>query len=133
MKTLECEDPIDEAKRHIRNAKDVLKNDAHKEDKIYLDDKYVKAAGHYGWTACLLALDAAYNVKTSKKKGRVSIDDYKNVIAKRDPKFWAIVHDAYEVLHLYMTYDGNRSVSVCKGGIEMATEIINHCQAKRSA
>ena len=59
---------ISEAKRHIDNAKDFLRNQARKEDGLYQDKKYVKIAGHTAYTGILVALDELLGEK--KKKTR---------------------------------------------------------------
>ncbi len=60
-------------------------------------------------------------------KGRPSIDKYKMAVAKRDRKLLNSVNIGYEMMHLVMGYDGNRSKKVCDAGFEYANDIIDHC------
>jgi TPP-dependent indolepyruvate ferredoxin oxidoreductase alpha subunit len=73
---------IEEAKRYLENAKEILSTKAKKEDGYYQDKKYVKMAGHTAYTGVLVALDAFLN----KKKGRKSIEWYKEELSKADKK-----------------------------------------------
>lgn len=128
-------DPIREARRYVDNAHDVLRKHGklNVEDGYYEDSKYVKAAGNYLWSGVLIALDAVFCVKKEKqnKKGdhsRVDIDDYLFVISRRDKKLLSWVKDGYQIMHLYMTYDGIQRKSVCKDGFVLANDIINRCE-----
>ena len=77
----EKKNPIDEARRYVSNAKEVIKNaNFDMELKIYMDGKYVKMAGNTLWNGCLVALDAVFGIR--KYKGRPSIDKYKEMGAK---------------------------------------------------
>lgn len=56
---------IEEARRYVENAKNVLRENGcyNQELKLYEDEKYVRAAGHYLWHSVLLALvNNSYNV-----------------------------------------------------------------------
>ena len=122
--------PISEARRYVANANQTLQEHGrfNPEDKCYDDPKYVKAAGNYLWLAVLLALDAVFHVKESKKKGaRVDVDDYKAAVAQRDRKLLNCVNDAYNVMHLYMNYDGVQAKGVCDEGFRLANDIIDRC------
>lgn len=72
-----------EAKRHIENAKDILSEEARKENGYYQDRKYVKMAGHTAYSGVLVALDAIFG---DKKKGRKSVEWYKEELARLDKK-----------------------------------------------
>ena len=128
-------DPISDARRYVNNARDTLRDNGklNTETGRYEDPKYVKAAGHYLWSGMLIALDAVFHVKQKKekKKGddtRVGVDDYIAVIAKRDRKFLGWVTDGYQIMHLYMTYDGIQSKRTCDDGFRLANEIIDWCE-----
>ena len=123
--------PIDEARRYVENAAKTLKENARldKESNRYEDPKHVKAAGNYLWLAVLIALDAAFHVKESKKKGRVDIGDYKAAVAQRDQKLLKAVTEAYNILHLDMTYDGISHKDLCDLGFRLTNDIINRCAA----
>ena len=128
---MEKKNPIDEAKRYLQNAKDLLKDKALKDGDYYTDSKYVRMAGDTAWKGCLLALDAMFDVKKSKPKGRrVDIDDYKTVVSKRDKKLLSCTVEGYNILHLFMGYDGTKDYMVCKSGMEKAEYIIDWCEQK---
>ena len=122
--------PIDEARRYVENARETLKEkgELDPELKIYQDDKYVRAAGNYLWLGVLMALDEVFHVRQDRRT-RVDIKDYLAAIGKRDRKLLALVNNGYEVMHLYMNYDGNQSKDVCDGGFRLANDIINRCAA----
>ena len=114
-----------EAIRYMDNAKETLKK-AGKEDKFYLDKKYVKTACGTAYNGVLTALDGYLILKEIKKpRGRRSIEFYQNSIAKTDKKLLNYVNNAYEVLHLFGYYDGNNSVSIIKEGFNYAYYIID--------
>jgi len=126
MENNQITDPIAEARRYVTNAEEVIqKANYDPELKSYTDSKYIKAAGDYLWKGCLIALDAVFHVRTGK--GRPSIDKYKMAVAKRDRKLLNSVNIGYEMMHLVMGYDGNRSKKVCDAGFEYANDIIDHC------
>ena len=113
-----------EAIRYMDNAKETLKK-AGKEDKFYLDKKYVKTACGTAYNGVLTALDGYLILKDIKKpKGRKSIEYYQDSITKIDKKLLNYVNSAYEILHLVGYYDGNNTVSVIKEGFNMAYSII---------
>ena len=114
-----------EAIRYMDNAKETLKK-AGKEDKFYLDKKYVKTACGTAYNGVLTALDGYLILKEIKKpRGRRSIEYYQNSIAKTDKKLLNYVNNAYDILHLSGYYDGINTVSVIKEGFNMAYYIID--------
>ena len=123
---MELKDPIEEARRYVANAKEVIKKANYDPElNIYTDGKYVKMAGNTLWNGCLIALDAALDIR--KGKGRPSIEKYKEAAAKRDRKLLAAIVAGYETMHLVMGYDGNKNKKVCDAGFEAANDIINRC------
>ena len=123
---MEKKDPIEEARRYVANAEEVIKKaDYDPETKSYTDSKYVKTAGNILWNGCLVALEAVFHVR--KGKGRPSIDKYREVIAKRDGRLLRIVNNGYDVAHLSMGYDGVKNKKVCDTGFEVANDIIDKC------
>ena len=123
---MEMENPIEEARRYVANAEEVIKKANYDPElKSYTDSKYIKTAGDILWKGCQIALDAVFHVR--KGKGRPSIDKYKMAVAKRDKKLLNSVNIGYDLMHLVMGYDGNRSKKVCDAGFEYANTIINHC------
>ena len=94
----------------------------------YDDEKYVRAAGNYLWLGVLMALDAVFNVREDRRT-RVDIKDYREAVGRRDKKLPALVNDGYDVMHLYMNYDGNQSKGVSDEGFRLANNIIDRCAA----
>lgn len=120
--------PIEEARRYVQNANDVLKENTtvDPETGLYEDPKYVRAAGNYLWLGALLALDAVFQVRKDRRT-RVHIDDYLEAVSKRDRKLLGWVDSGYMVMHLYMNYDGIRDKKVCSQGFCLANQIIDRC------
>lgn len=113
--------PVLEAKRYVENARTILREKAIKEDDRYTDRKYVKLAGHAAYTGVLVALDGFFGVKTKKRK---DVGWYKEQLASMDKKVLNNFVDAYELLHLYMGYDGTQDAVVAQQGLKRANEII---------
>lgn len=126
LKEMEKKNPIDEARRYVANAEEVIqKANYDPELNIYTDGKYVKMAGNTLWNGCLVALDAVLGIR--KGKGRPSIEKYKEAAAKRDKKLLAAIVAGYDTLHLHMGYDGTKGKKSCDLGFEYANDIINRC------
>lgn len=123
---MERKNPIDEALRYVANAEEIIKKANYDTElKSYTDSKYIKTAGDILWKGCLVALDAALNIR--KGKGRPSIDRYKKAAANRDRKLLNSINIGYNILHLTMGYDGTKSTKVCNEGFKYAKDIINRC------
>ena len=123
---MEKKNPIEEARRYVANAEEVIQKAKYDPElKSYTDSKYIKAAGDYLWKGCLIALDALFGI--SKRKGRPDIRKYKEEAAKRDRKLLNDVNIGYNTMHLAMGYDGNTDKRVCDAGFEYANDIIHHC------
>ena len=123
---MEQVNPIDEARRHVANALEIIEKSKYDpETKLYKDKKYVRIAGDTLWKGCLIALDAVFQVR--KGKGRPSIEKYKEAVSKRDGKLLQFVNSGDETMHLYMGYDGNKDRKVCNAGFDMANNIIDRC------
>ena len=126
MENKEKKNPIEEARRYVDNAKDVIKNANYDTElKLYMDGKYIKMAGNTLWNGCLVALDAVFGIR--KYKGRPSIDKYKEMAAQRDRKLLAAIVKGYDIMHLSMGYDGTKGKKVCDAGFEYANDIIDRC------
>ena len=119
---------IQEAHRYINNAKEILRDKAQKDEGYYQDKKYVKMAGHTAYTGVLVALDGFFGLK---KKGRKSVEWYKEELGKVDKKISFAFSTAYTVLHLDMGYDGLLSVKIANIGFEEAEVIINWVATKQ--
>ena len=120
--------PIDEARRYVDNARETLdeRGELDTEKFEYQDDKYVRAAGNYLWLGVLMALDAVFQVRKDRRT-RVDIKDYRDAIGKRDKKLLSWVNSGYDIMHLYMNYDGNPSKGLCDSGFAYANRIIDRC------
>lgn len=123
---MEQENPIEEARRYVANAKDTIqKANYDPELKSYTDSKYIKTAGNILWSGCLIALDAVLQVR--KGKGRPSIEKYKEAASMRDRTLLHYINLGYETMHLVMGYDGNREKEVSDAGFKRASLIIDRC------
>lgn len=120
-------DPVAEARRYVQNAKDLLNTKAQLDvgTQSYQDRKYVQMAGNTLWNGVLLILDATFHLQ--KKKGRLSIDDYRYIIGQHDKKLLSFVNQGYDTMHLAMGYDGNQNKDICQAGLRIANEIIDRC------
>jgi hypothetical protein len=112
---------IQEAKRYLDSAREILSEKANKEDGYYQDTKYVKLAGHAAYAGVLVALDSFLGKKT---KGRKDIDWYKERLSGMDKKLLNTFVSVYNTLHLSMSYDGNANAKVAKAGLDDAEFII---------
>lgn len=125
---MEKKNPIEEARRYVTNAKEVIQKANYDSTlKMYTDGKYVKMAGNTLWNGCLVALDAALGIYKGKGKGRPSIEKYEEAAGKRDRKLLAAIVTGYDTMHLYMGYDGTKNKKVCDAGFEKANAIIDRC------
>jgi len=113
---------VDEAKRYLDNARELLRDKAHKEDGYYQDSKYVKMAGHTAYVGVLVALDGLLG---KKGKGRKDVDWYKQHLAKLDKRVLNSFVSAYDILHLSMAYDGIPDAEVAQTGLKRAETIID--------
>lgn len=122
-------DPIAEARRYVDNARKILSENGELDVELnrYDDDKYVRAAGNYLWLGVLMAIDAVFKVRKDRRT-RVDINDYREVVGKRDRKLLALMNDGYLTMHLNMNYDGNPAKGVCDDGFRIANTIINRCE-----
>ena len=120
-------DSIQEAKRYLDNAKEILREKALKDDGYYQNSKYIKMAGHTAYTGILLALDVYLG---KKGKGRKDVDWYKEHLSKLDKKVLNAFLTAYQVLHLDMAYDGAKSAKLAATGLEEAENIIKWLETR---
>src|SRR5689334_2512593 len=95
---------IEEARRYLDNAKEILREKARKENGFYTDRKYVRMAGNTAYNGILVALDGILEEKT---KGRKDLNWYKARLAKLDKGMLNSFVSAYDTLHLALGYDGN--------------------------
>jgi len=122
MKTV---NPYKEAMRYIDNATETLKL-AGKEDKFYLDEKYVKTACATAYSGMLKSLDFLFDIKAvPKRKGRKSIFYYKEILSGMDKKLLKYLDNGYEILHLYGYYYGGTKIAAIEVGFDDAISIIS--------
>ena len=123
---MEIKNPIEEARRYVANAEEIIKKAKFDSElNIYTDNKYVKTAGNILWCGCLVAMDSVLNIRNGK--GRPSIEKYKEAAGKRDRKLLAAIVGGYDIMHLFMGYDGARGKKVCDQGFDFANTIIDRC------
>ena len=132
----ELNNPIREAQRYMKNAREILSEKAGKVDNLYSDSKYVKMAGNTAWNGVLVALDGVLGVKEKKGKGkRVDIGDYQDAVHKKDKKMSKYLMAAYEAIHLYLGYDGIKEYKMVQAALESGERMIawagKHYQEKK--
>ena len=124
--SMETSRPIEEARRYVANAREIIKKSKYdSETKSYRDKKYVRIAGDTLWKGCLIALDGLLQVR--KGKGRPSVKKYQEAAGRRDRKLLSFLNLGYEITHLVMGYDGCRDNKVCEAGFDKANDIIDRC------
>lgn len=125
---IEKKNPVEEAKRYVDNAKKLLTEygELDVETRFYSNREYVKMAGDMLWKGVLLILDEVFHVRKDRRT-RVHIDDYINVVNKRDDKLSKYVHTGYEIMYIIMGYDGTTLKATCDEGFRIANEIIDRC------
>ncbi len=115
---------LENAVRHLENAKTILKEKGKKEGRFYTDDKYVSIAGHTAYRGVLLALNELMKQNGISKRTRKNVDDYRDFIAKQDRKMLNYFNAIYNIFHLDMGYDGIGEYKSVSGAFECAEELI---------
>ncbi|GGB88638.1 DUF5618 family protein [Dyadobacter sediminis] len=118
---------VEEARRYLNNAKEILSEKGKKEDGFYKDTNYVKLAGHAAYTGVLVALDGLFG---KKRRGRKDVDWYKERLSTMDKKLLYTFVAAYDTLHLSMSYDGNPAADIAVSGLNMAESIITWVETR---
>ncbi len=114
-----------EAMRYIENAREDLKL-AGKDGKFYADEKYVKTASGTAYSGTLVALDYLFDVKNvPKRRGRKSIDYYKEHLGKIDKKLLKELNSVYNILHLNGYYEGETNIKSIEAGFDNAIDLID--------
>jgi hypothetical protein len=122
------EEAISEAKRFLKNAKEILSKTEIEYGKIYKDPKATREAAGIAYLAALLAIDGYLISKgTPKDKLPTSIDGYMDAVRKipRNGKLMANLITAYQNLHILAYYRGGVNVDMIKAGLKSVEEIIN--------
>ncbi len=114
-----------EAMRYIENARETLKL-AGKDGKFYADEKYVRTASGTAYSGALIALDCLFDVKNvPKRRGRKSIEYYKEHLGKIDKKLLKELNSTYNILHLNGYYEGETNIKSIEAGFDNAIDIID--------
>ncbi len=122
---------IEEAKRYLSNAREILSEKGQKEDGLYQEDtKYVKMAGHTAYAGVLVALDELLGKKAKGRKDK-DVEWYKQQLAKLDKKLLHSFVGVYDTLHLSMSYDGNPVAGSALAGLEEAVKIVDWVERRR--
>jgi uncharacterized protein (UPF0128 family) len=122
------EEAISEAKRFLKNAKEILSKTEIEYGKIYKDAKATREAAGIAYLAALLAIDGYLISKgIPKDKLPTSIDGYMDAVRKipRNGKLMANLIIAYQNLHIFAYYRGGVNIDMIKAGIKSVEEIIN--------
>ena len=118
---------IEEAKRYLANAREILRTKGgNGVPGYYSDKKYVKIACHAAWSGVLVAMDE--KVPTLPKGVRKTVEIYKRYLATRNRKALNDFVAAYQHLHLLGGYDGNLYKKTTQIGFELAENIIDWCK-----
>ena len=125
------DNPIEEARRYLDNAREILSEKAGKNGTKYSDPKYVKMAGNTAWGGVLIALDAALHVSEKLKPNqRIDIKDFYYASSKIDKGLAADIAIAYDALHKYLGYDGILSYSIVQDALKHGEDVIKWCEKK---
>jgi hypothetical protein len=117
---------IQEARRYLDNAKEILSEKAGKSGKFYSDKKYVRMAGNTAWSGILEALDGTFEVR--ERNQRPDVKKYQQAIGKRSASTLKLFNVAYDTLHKALGYDGNLTVSIVQTGLSQADDLISWCE-----
>ncbi len=120
---------IREANRYLQNAKEILVEKAIRVNGHYEDPKYVKMAGHTGYSGVLVALYALIP-KEYRKKRRKSVYYYQEFLTKYDKKMLNDFISIYSILHMSLGYDGVTSTEISKVGLKLAKDFIEKVDAR---
>src|SRR6218665_4113005 len=111
-----------EAMRYMDNAAKMLSEKGKKKDGLYHDIKYVRAACGIAYSGLLLATEWYLELKgmpvAKKKGGRLSVEQYKENLAKADRKALAHFNNAYTIFHIDGYYEGLGNADSIKDGFE---------------
>jgi hypothetical protein len=119
------ENPYKEAMRYIDNARVQLKQ-AGKDDRFYIDEKYVKSACGIAYSGLLKGLDFIFDIRgVPKRRGRKSIEYYRSILSTMDKRLLKHLNSGYHVLHLDGYYDGVSDINVIEAGFDNAISIIS--------
>ena len=93
----------------------------------YENQKFVRKSGRALWRAVLIALDTIFEIREDRRT-KVFIEDYLEVVAKKDEKLAKIVDVGYYVIRICMGYDGFQYKPLCDEGFRLGEAIIDRCE-----
>ena len=100
MKETNNTNPIEEARRYVANAEEVIKKAKYDPElRCYTDSKYIKAAGDHLWKGCLIALDAVLQVRLRHQQRR-ALDQICGIDRRRARRYRA--EDEGEVVFIFV-------------------------------
>jgi hypothetical protein len=118
---------IAEAKRFLKNAKEILSKAEIEYGRIYKDPKITREAAGIAYLAALMAIDGyLLSMGVPPDKLPASIEEYMSAVKKipRNGKLMANLITAYQNLHIFAYYRGGVGVQMIKEGIKSVEEII---------
>jgi hypothetical protein len=118
---------IAEAKRFLKNAKEILSKAEIEYGRIYKDPKITREAAGIAYLAALMAIDGyLLSMGVPPDKLPTSIEEYVSAVKKipRNGKLMANLITAYQNLHIFAYYRGGVGVQMIKEGIKSVEEII---------
>jgi len=121
------EEVIAEAKRFLKNAKEILSKAEIEYGRIYKDPKITREAAGIAYLAALMAIDGyLLSMGVPPDKLPTSIQEYMSAVKKipRNGKLMANLITAYQNLHIFAYYRGGVGVQMIKEGIKSVEEII---------
>ena len=117
------ENPYDEALRYLENAEACLKKTTVGEDGFYVDEKYVRMAGHTALCGVYVALDPFLPNIEGKKRKQAKM--YRDIFSRskygKERKYF---NSVYHILHYEMGYDGMAVELVKENAFEYAKILI---------
>ena len=122
---MENKNPYKEAIRYIDNAHATLKL-AGRDGRFYIDKKYVHTACGTAYIGMLKALDFLFDIKkVPKRRGRKSIDFYREILSNMDKKLLNHLNGGYYILHLNGYYEVLTDAKAIEAGFDNAIAIID--------
>lgn len=120
--------PIEEARLRADNAKLMLKERGLLDEELncYENQKFIRKSGRALWRSVLIALDTVFEIREDRRT-KVFIEDYLEVVAKKDEKLAKMVDVGYYVIRICMGYDGFQYKPICDEGFHLGEAIIDRC------
>ena len=121
-------DPYKEAVRYLANAEGYLEKTKVGEDGFYVDEKYVRTAGHTALCGVYVALDPFLPKTRGNKRRQASM--YRDIFPKKKyGKERKIFNLLYEYFHYNMGYDGSAVELAKERAMQDAKSLIEWAKA----